>query len=89
MLLDAKYLIDQAKFILTSDKLSQLLLTTDEPTPTPSRPSSMRKDTFEFAKEKYFNGYSDNRLVQEIFNLMASSSLNKMRLCPSVLHAVL
>ena len=26
---------------------------------------SMRKDTLEFAKEKYFNGHSDNRSVQE------------------------
>ena len=24
---------------------------------------SMRKDTLEFAKEKYFNGHSDTRLV--------------------------
>ena len=26
---------------------------------------SMRKDTLEFAKEKYFNGHSDTRSVQE------------------------
>ena len=25
----------------------------------------MRKDTIEFAKEKYFNGHSDTRSVQE------------------------
>ena len=28
---------------------------------------SMRKDAFEFAKEKYFNGYPDTRSVQENF----------------------
>ena len=33
---------------------------------------SMRKDAFEFAKEKYFNGYSDTRSVQENFNLVTS-----------------
>ena len=33
---------------------------------------SMRKDAFEFAKEKYFNGYPDTRSVQESFNLIAS-----------------
>ena len=31
---------------------------------------SMRKDAFEFAKEKYFNGYPDTRSVQEKFNLV-------------------
>ena len=31
---------------------------------------SMRKDTLEFAKEKYFNGYLDSRSVQEIFDLL-------------------
>ena len=30
---------------------------------------SMRKDTLEFAKEKYFNGHSDTRSVQENFDL--------------------
>ena len=30
---------------------------------------SMRKDTLEFAKEKYFNGQSDTRSVQENFDL--------------------
>ena len=30
---------------------------------------SMRKDTLEFAKEKYFNGHSDTRSVQENFCL--------------------
>ena len=29
---------------------------------------SMRKDTLEFAKEKYFNGHSDTRSVQENFD---------------------
>ena len=29
---------------------------------------SMRKDTLEFAKEKYFNGHSDIRSVQENFD---------------------
>ena len=33
---------------------------------------SMRKDAFEFAKEKNFNGYPDIRLVQENFNLITS-----------------
>ena len=33
---------------------------------------SMRKDTFEFAKEKYFNGHSDTRSVQENFDLLTS-----------------
>ena len=32
----------------------------------------MRKDTLEFAKEKYFNGYSDTRSVQENFDLLTS-----------------
>ena len=31
---------------------------------------SMRKDAFEFAKEKYFNGFPDTRSVQENFNLI-------------------
>ena len=33
---------------------------------------SMRAETLKFAKEKYFNGYSDIRSVQENFNLIAS-----------------
>ena len=33
---------------------------------------SMRKDTVEFAKEKYFNGHSDTRSVQENFDLLTS-----------------
>ena len=33
---------------------------------------SMRKVAFEFAKEKYFNGYPDTRSVQENFNLIIS-----------------
>ena len=33
---------------------------------------SMRKDTLEFAKEKYFNGYSDAHSVQENFDLLTS-----------------
>ena len=32
----------------------------------------MRKDTFEFAKEKYFNGHSDTRSEQENFDLLTS-----------------
>ena len=31
---------------------------------------SMRKDTSDFAKDKYFNGYSDNSSVQENFDLI-------------------
>ena len=31
---------------------------------------SMRKDALEFAREKYFNGHSDNRSVQENFHLL-------------------
>ena len=34
---------------------------------------SMRKDTLEFAKEKYFNGHSDTRSVQQNFDLLTSS----------------
>ena len=33
---------------------------------------SMRKDILEFAKEKYFNGHSDTRSVQENFDLLTS-----------------
>ena len=33
---------------------------------------SMRKDTLKVAKEKYFNGHSDTRSVQENFNLITS-----------------
>ena len=33
---------------------------------------SMRSDALRFAKEKYFNGYSDSRSVQENFNLIPS-----------------
>ena len=33
---------------------------------------SMRKATLEFAKEKYFNGHSDTRSVQENFDLLTS-----------------
>ena len=33
---------------------------------------SMRKDTLEFAKEKYVNGHSDTRSVQENFDLLTS-----------------
>ena len=33
---------------------------------------SMRKDTLEFAKEKYFSGHSDTRSVQENLDLLTS-----------------
>ena len=33
---------------------------------------SMREDASDFAKDRYFNGYSDNRLVQENFDLIIS-----------------
>ena len=33
---------------------------------------SMKKDTLKFEKEKYFNGHSDTRSVQENFNLITS-----------------
>ena len=33
---------------------------------------SMSTETLKFAKEKYFNGYSDTRSVQENFNLITS-----------------
>ena len=33
---------------------------------------SIRKDTLEFAREKYFNGHSDTRSVQENFDLLTS-----------------
>ena len=32
----------------------------------------MRKDAFEFAKERYFDDYPDTRSVQENFNLITS-----------------
>ena len=32
----------------------------------------MRSDALRFAKERYFNGYSDTRSVQENFNLITS-----------------
>ena len=32
----------------------------------------MRKDASDFAKDKYFNGFSDNRSVQENFDLITS-----------------
>ena len=32
----------------------------------------MRKDTLEFAKEKYFNGHLDTPSVQENFDLLIS-----------------
>ena len=35
---------------------------------------SMRKDTLEFAQEKYFNGHSDTRSVQENFDLIRDES---------------
>ena len=35
---------------------------------------SMRAETLKFAKERYFNGYSDTRSVQENFNLITSFS---------------
>ena len=33
---------------------------------------SMRKDASDFAKDKYFNGYSDNRSVHENFDLITA-----------------
>ena len=33
---------------------------------------SMRKDTLEFAKKKYFNGHSDTRSVQQNIDLLTS-----------------
>ena len=33
---------------------------------------SIRAETLKFAKERYFNGYSDTRSVQENFNLITS-----------------
>ena len=33
---------------------------------------SMRNETLDFAKEKYFNGHSDTRSVQENFDLLTS-----------------
>ena len=33
---------------------------------------SMRKDASDFAKDRYFNDYSDNRSVQENFDLITS-----------------
>ena len=32
----------------------------------------MRSDALKFAKDRYFNGYSDSRSVQENFNLITS-----------------
>ena len=33
---------------------------------------SMRKDMSDFVKDRYFNGYSDNRSVQENLDLITS-----------------
>ena len=33
---------------------------------------SMRKDASDFAKDKYFSGYSDDRSVQENFDLITT-----------------
>ena len=33
---------------------------------------SMRKDVSDFARDRYYNGYSDNRSVQENFDLITS-----------------
>ena len=33
---------------------------------------SMSKDASDFSKDKYFSGYSDNRSVQENFDLITS-----------------
>ena len=33
---------------------------------------SIRKDAFDFAKDRYFNGYSANRSAQENFELITS-----------------
>ena len=33
---------------------------------------SMRAETLKFAQERYFNDYSDTRLVQENFNFITS-----------------
>ena len=33
---------------------------------------SMRKDACDFAKDRYFSGYSDNRSVQKNFDLITS-----------------
>ena len=33
---------------------------------------SMRNDTLKFAKERFFNGHSDTRSIQENFNLITS-----------------
>ena len=33
---------------------------------------SMRKDAYDFAKDRFFSGYWDNRSVQENFDLITS-----------------
>ena len=40
---------------------------------------SMRKDAFVFAKEKYFNGHSDTRSVQENFDMITSFIKKRIR----------
>ena len=41
---------------------------------------SMRKDTLQFAKEKYFNGHSDTRSVQENFDLLTSFKTRRINI---------
>ena len=67
---------DQFQDVHSPDKLSETLKIFIPPIKKPRRKvylyqkddnESMRKDTLEFAKEKYFNGHSDTRSVQENF----------------------
>ena len=38
---------------------------------------SIRAETLKFANEKYFNGYSDTRSVQENFNLITDRQTDR------------
>ena len=46
---------------------------------------TMRKDALRFANEKYFNGHSDARSVQENFNLITSFMIQLISISPQKL----
>ena len=72
--------------LISPDKLSDHDFVSGTPPPPPQKKKprrkvylyhkgdfeSMRKDASDFAKDRYFNGYSDNRSVQANFDLITS-----------------
>ena len=48
---------------------------------------SMRSDALRFAKEKYFSGYSDSRLVKENYNSIASFIQDSVCWILTILHS--